>query len=159
MKINHLGTVRPSTLAPMSKGLVSFLLPLLWVGASNAAENGGLFCPVMRRLSACVCACLLLQPTHATELAQPAKILEASAPEYPSAARRRDDQGTVHVRVRVLASGQASEVQVQRSSGIPELDQAAVAAVNASKFRPAQSVAGVPVDSWVIVPYKFILQD
>jgi periplasmic protein TonB len=114
---------------------------------------------VMRRLSACVCACLLLQPTHATELAQPAKILEASAPEYPSAARRRDGQGTVHVRVRVLASGQASEVQVQRSSGVPELDQAAVAAVNASKFRPAQSVAGVPVDSWVIVPYKFILQD
>ena len=131
------------------------------VPASRRTLAGGLFCPVMRRLSACVCACLLLQPTHATELAQtqPAKMLEASAPEYPSAARRRDDQGTVHLRVRVLASGQASEVQVQTSSGIPELDQAAVAAVNASKFRPAQSVAGVPVDSWVIVPYKFILQD
>ena len=129
------------------------------VPASRRTLAGGLFCPVMRRLSACVCACLLLQPTHATELAQPAKMLEASAPEYPSAARRRDDQGTVHLRVRVLANGQASEVQVQRSSGIPDLDQAAVAAVNASKFRPAQSASGVPVDSWVIVPYKFILQD
>ena len=118
-----------------------------------------LFCGATRRLSACVCAFFLLQPCYATELAQPAKMLEASAPEYPAAALRREDQGTVHVRVRVLASGQASEVQVQRSSGIRELDQAAVAAVNASKFRPAQSVAGSPTDSWVIVPYKFVLQD
>jgi periplasmic protein TonB len=140
-------------------GFISKLFGSARVPAGRRMLASGLFCPVMPRLSACVCACLLLQPTHATELAQPAKVLEASAPEYPSAARRRDDQGTVHVRVRVLANGQASEVQVQRRSGIPELDQAAVAAVNASKFRPAQSVAGVPVDSWVIVPYKFILQD
>lgn len=90
------------------------------VAAGRTILPGGLFGPVMRRLSARVCACILLQPAHATELAQPAKMLEASAPEYPSAARRRDDQGTVHVRVRVLASGQASEVQVQSSSGIPD---------------------------------------
>jgi hypothetical protein len=39
MKTNHLGTARPSTLAPMSKRLVLFLLTLLCVGASNAADN------------------------------------------------------------------------------------------------------------------------
>jgi protein TonB len=132
-----------------------------WVALAPAARRmfaGGLSL-VIRSLVACICACLLLQPASATEPAQAAKMLEASTPEYPSAARRREEQGTVLVRVRVLASGQAGEVQVQKSSGMPELDKAAVAAAKASKFRPAQSVEGVPLDSWVAVPYKFVLQD
>ena len=86
-------------------------------------------------------------------------MLEAPAPEYPGAARRRNEEGTVHVRVRVLASGQAGEVRVQRSSGIPDLDAAAVAAVTRSTFRAARNAAGEPVDSWVMVPYRFVLQD
>jgi TonB family protein len=105
-------------------------------------------------------ACLLVgRPVGATELAQPAKMLLAPAPEYPAAARRREQEGTVHVRIRVLASGQPSEVHVQRSSGIVELDRSAVSAAEGSSFRPALSATADPMDSWVLVPYKFILQD
>ncbi|WP_420821225.1 energy transducer TonB [Ramlibacter rhizophilus] len=86
-------------------------------------------------------------------------MLLAPAPEYPAAARRREQEGTVHVRIRVLASGQPSEVHVQRSSGIAELDRSAVAAAEGSSFRPALSATADPMDSWVLVPYKFILQD
>lgn len=86
-------------------------------------------------------------------------MLEASVPEYPAAARRHEHEGTVRVRVQVLASGETTGVRVEKSSGSAELDRAAVAAVQASKFRAARSADGVPVESWVIVPYKFVLQD
>lgn len=99
-------------------------------------------------------------PALATEQpAAAASMVKAQAPDYPPAARRRDQEGTVHVRVRVLASGRAGEVGVQRSSGIPELDQAAVAAVKGSEFRAARDAAGDAVESWVVVPYKFVLKD
>jgi periplasmic protein TonB len=114
---------------------------------------------IARRIGACVLAFACLQAAHATEAAEPAKMLEVSVPEYPAAARRHEQEGTVRVRVRVLADGQATDIRVEKSSGSAELDRAAVAAVNASKFRAARSPEGVPVDSWVIVPYQFVLQD
>ena len=115
--------------------------------------------PLARRLCAWACACILLQPAFANEPAQRAQMLEAAVPAYPEHARRRDQEGTVRVRARVLADGQVSDVQVERSSGVPALDQAAIGAVQASKFRAAQDASGAPVDSWVVVPYKFVLQD
>ena len=110
-------------------------------------------------LAACVGAAgFLVQMAHATEPAPPT-MLRAVVPDYPAQARRHGLEGTVHVGVRVLADGQPSDARIHRSSGVRELDQAALAAVTASKFRPAQNAEGVPVEARVIVPYKFLLED
>jgi len=86
-------------------------------------------------------------------------MLRSAVPDYPAVARRNGVEGTVHVRVRVLADGQPSEVRVQRSSGVRALDEAAVAAATGSSFRAAQNAEGVSVEAWVIVPYKFVLEE
>jgi periplasmic protein TonB len=55
-------------------------------------------------------------------------------PEYPPAARRRQQQGTVVIAFACDELGVVTEVVVQRSSGFPLLDAAAVAAVQLWRF-------------------------
>ncbi len=117
--------------------------------------------PLIRAIAACVCAAGFLVPVaRATEPA-PSRptMLRAAVPDYPAEARRHGLEGTVHVGVRVLADGEPAEVRIQRSSGARALDQAAMAAAAASKFRPALNAEGVPVEARVIVPYRFVLED
>ncbi|HEY1029836.1 MAG TPA: energy transducer TonB [Pseudomonas sp.] len=82
--------------------------------------------------------------------------LQNPAPEYPSLAQRRGWEGTVLLRVHVLASGKPSDIRIQRSSGREVLDDAAVRAVKRWSFVPArrgdQTIAG-----WVSVPLEFRL--
>ncbi|CRS62597.1 energy transducer TonB [Pseudomonas aeruginosa] len=79
-----------------------------------------------------------------------------SAPEYPALAMRRGWEGTVLLRVHVLASGSPSEIQVQKSSGREALDQAAVKAVKRWSFVPAKR-GDKAEDGWVSVPIDFKL--
>ncbi|MEJ7930508.1 energy transducer TonB [Ramlibacter sp. AN1015] len=111
----------------------------------------------LRFAGAILCACLL-QPAYAAGPV-PATLLEAAVPAYPKAALRADEEGTVHVRVRVLATGEPVDVRVEKSSGVRALDEAAVAAVRRSKFRAAQDATGEPVESFATVPFQFVLQD
>ncbi|MEF0784491.1 energy transducer TonB [Pseudomonas aeruginosa] len=78
------------------------------------------------------------------------------APEYPALAMRRGWEGTVLLRVHVLASGSPSEIQVQKSSGREALDQAAVKAVKRWSFVPAKR-GDKAEDGWVSVPIDFKL--
>lgn len=78
---------------------------------------------------------------------------QTPAPEYPPAAMRSGDQGTVLVRVEVGADGVPVSVEVAQRSGSRDLDRAAVDAVRQWRFQPAQrdgqAVAGavtVPID-------------
>ena len=80
-------------------------------------------------------------------------------PDYPPAALRLEQQGQVMVKLRVLASGAAADVQVRSSSGYHLLDEAALRYLRGARFIPAQDVSGLPVDSLVIVPIRFVLQD
>ncbi|MFB8831766.1 energy transducer TonB [Azotobacter sp. CWF10] len=82
--------------------------------------------------------------------------LRNPAPEYPALALRRNWQGTVLLRVHVLASGRPSEIQVQKSSGRDLLDEAAVAAVKRWSFVPAKR-GDTAQDGWVSVPIDFKL--
>ncbi|GAB3460056.1 hypothetical protein GCM10027398_00990 [Azotobacter salinestris] len=82
--------------------------------------------------------------------------LKNPAPEYPALALRRNWQGTVLLRVHVLASGRPSEIRVQKSSGREQLDEAAVAAVRRWSFVPAKR-GDVAQDGWVSVPIDFKL--
>lgn len=80
--------------------------------------------------------------------------LERTPPEYPSAALRRGESGTVLVRAEVDASGRPTEVSVARSSRSRALDRAAVQAVRRWRFSPAQQ-DGRPVAGTIEVPIEF----
>ncbi|MDY1046080.1 energy transducer TonB [Pseudomonas coleopterorum] len=96
-------------------------------------------------------------PQPLTPASANAGYLHNPAPEYPALAMRRNWEGTVLLRVHVLASGKPSEIQVQTSSGRSQLDDAALVAVKRWSFVPAKRGAD-PVDGWVSVPIDFKLR-
>ena len=78
-------------------------------------------------------------------------------PSYPLIARRMGAQGVVLLRVHVRADGSVAEVTVAQSSGFSQLDDSALQTVRGSwRFVPAR-LDGVPVESWVEVPIRFVL--
>ena len=88
--------------------------------------------------------------SHAAYLSNP-------APRYPEIARRSGEQGTVTLRVRVARDGAAARVVVEKSSGSPHLDAAALEAVKAWRFTPARRGADA-IESWILVPIVFRLE-
>ncbi len=78
-------------------------------------------------------------------------------PIYPALARRREQQGTVTVRVLVDADGSVERAEVAESSGFDTLDDAALETVRSRwRFVPARH-DGQSVESWVLVPIRFTL--
>ena len=77
-------------------------------------------------------------------------------PAYPWAPRRLGIQGTTLLRVHVLADGRIGDVQVERSAGHPDLDQAAQEAVRRWRFEPARR-GEEPIAMWVLLPFEFRL--
>ena len=86
-----------------------------------------------------------------------AAYLRNPSPRYPASARRAGMQGTVTLRVQVTREGVAARVDVEKSSGSPHLDAAALEAVKAWRFVPARQGAE-PLESWVLVPIVFRLE-
>lgn len=78
-------------------------------------------------------------------------------PEYPMEARRLHQEGIVLLTVEVDSDGHTSSVHIKRSSGIPNLNQAALNAVRRWTFEPAHLIGGLPVASTVDVPLRFSL--
>lgn len=93
-------------------------------------------------------------PKPVTQASASAGYLKNPAPEYPAIAMRRGWEGTVLLRVHVLASGKPGEIQIQKSSGRGQLDDAAQAAVKRWSFVPAKQ-GDVAQDGWVSVPIDF----
>ncbi len=85
-----------------------------------------------------------------------ADYLRNPAPSYPDLAQRRGWEGSVQLKVFVLASGRAGRVDIEKSSGRPILDDAAVAAVRNWRFVPSRR-GSTPVDGYVSVPIDFKL--
>jgi len=78
-------------------------------------------------------------------------------PIYPALARRREQQGTVTVRVLVGADGSVERAEIADSSGFDTLDDAALETVRSRwRFVPARH-DGLAVESWVLVPIRFAL--
>jgi len=88
-------------------------------------------------------------------LAEP-NALNQAEPEYPLAARRRGQEGTVLIKVTVNVQGEATAVVVLESSGHELLDQAAVKFARTWKFTPAR-LGATPVESNVERPVRFKL--
>ena len=98
-------------------------------------------------------------PPAAEPLTEPgfgAAYLHNPAPAYPAVAQQRGWQGTVLLRVHVLANGRADHVALLSTSGHPSLDDAAAEAVAGWSFVPASRGAQT-IDGWVQVPIDFKL--
>lgn len=85
-----------------------------------------------------------------------ANYLDNPAPVYPKLSRQRKEQGVVLLRVHVLASGTADQLEVLESSGFDRLDEAALRAVKRWQFVPAKH-GNELVSAWVRVPVRFNL--
>ena len=77
-------------------------------------------------------------------------------PDYPLAARRRQEQGIVRLRVQLSAQGSVVKIEIKQSSGFRALDDAAVRAVRAWEFSPAR-IGAQAITSEVEVPVEFKL--
>lgn len=80
----------------------------------------------------------------------------APAPAYPPPSRRAREEGEVHVRALVDADGTPRELEIVRGSGHARLDEAALAAVRAARFR-AYLEHGVALPFRVVIPIVFEL--
>lgn len=79
-------------------------------------------------------------------------------PPYPEECRCQGQQGTVMVKVLVSPRGTAQSVALSRSSGFGPLDRAALEAVRRWRFRAA-TMGGIPIESYVLVPIRFVLEN
>lgn len=81
-----------------------------------------------------------------------------SRPAYPPTSRRLEEQGTVVLVLYVQEDGRVGDAKVQKSSGYPRLDDAAVLEAKRSwRFIPAMS-GGKPIASWHPVAVTFRLE-
>ncbi|CAI9085041.1 energy transducer TonB [Candidatus Methylacidiphilum fumarolicum] len=81
--------------------------------------------------------------------------LRNPAPAYPAAAKAAGHQGLVILRVHVSSSGYPTSVTIGKSSGYPELDQAAENTVKKFwRFKPP-TMLGLPIDVDVDIPIRF----
>jgi protein TonB len=78
--------------------------------------------------------------------------------EYPFASRRAREQGQVRVRVLVDPQGRPQQLELLRSSGFARLDEAALAAVRATRFKPWLD-NGVAQAVRVVMPLDFELEN
>jgi periplasmic protein TonB len=78
-------------------------------------------------------------------------------PRYPESARRQGITGTTQLLFEVLANGTVGAVQVERSAGHPDLDQAAAEAIKKWRFEPARR-GNQPVAVWLRMPVRFVLR-
>lgn len=78
-------------------------------------------------------------------------------PEYPSASRRLEEEGTVHLRFLVGVDGKVIQSEIEKSSGYRRLDEAARAGLARCQFRPA-TVDGKPEQAWASIKYTWRLE-
>ncbi|MEG0820756.1 MAG: TonB family protein [Burkholderiaceae bacterium] len=73
--------------------------------------------------------------------------LHNRAPRYPPISRRLGEEGEVVLRLLVQADGSVGQARVERSSGHPRLDAAALEAARQWRFAPAHR-GGQALDAW-----------
>jgi len=77
---------------------------------------------------------------------------------YPAASKRFGESGRVLVRVLVDAEGRPRQMAISQSSGHPRLDEAALATVRATRFKP-YTEDGRPQPFAAVMPLDFILEN
>ncbi|MDO8699181.1 MAG: energy transducer TonB [Rhodoferax sp.] len=77
-------------------------------------------------------------------------------PEYPALSRRREEQGSVMLKLLIGVNGNVLESQIEHSSGFARLDEAARAALAKCQFK-AGTIDGKPEPSWASMKYTWRL--
>jgi protein TonB len=78
-------------------------------------------------------------------------------PEYPPAARRANETGTVRLQFLIDEAGKVVDSKIERSSGSRRLDEAARSGLELCRFRPA-TVNGKPTRAWARLEYVWTLE-
>jgi periplasmic protein TonB len=92
-----------------------------------------------------------------TRTAAGVNVSQCEKPEYPSASRRLEEEGTVALRFLVGVDGKVLQSEVEKSSGFKRLDEAARAGLSKCQFRPAL-VDGKPEQAWASMKYTWRLE-
>ena len=82
-------------------------------------------------------------------------VISQIKPVYPEEAIKKNEIGTVWVKVKVDVNGNPASVVVARSTN-SVFDDAAITAAKGYKFTPAEN-KGKAVAVWVVIPFKFDL--
>ena len=102
-------------------------------------------------------------PAPAAPAAQPVRTAavvnaaQCEKPEYPSASRRLEEEGTVSLRFLVGVDGKVMQSEIEKSSGYRRLDEAARAGLAKCQFLPA-TVDGKPEQAWASMRYTWRLE-
>jgi periplasmic protein TonB len=102
-------------------------------------------------------------PPKPKQAAQPATVRSGSfsnEDDYPSAARRAEEEGTVRVRLSISASGRVESCTVTGSSGSSSLDSTTCRIFERRfRYRPAEDSNGNPVADTVTQSVRWVLED
>lgn len=96
-------------------------------------------------------------PAPAVRVAPVVNAANCQKPEYPSASRRLEEEGTVHLRMLVGVDGRVVQAEVNKSSGFPRLDDAAREALSKCLFKPG-TVDDKPEQAWATMKYTWRLE-
>jgi protein TonB len=77
-------------------------------------------------------------------------------PEYPSASKRLEEEGTVNLRFLIGIDGKVIEASIEKSSGYRRLDEAAREGLSRCQFTAA-TVSGKPEQAWATMKYTWRL--
>ena len=80
-----------------------------------------------------------------------------TAPEYPEQAEDMGQTGTTLLQFLIGANGSGEQARIATSSVHDQLDQAALQALSACKFKPALNANGQPQEAWTSIPYVWTL--
>jgi len=78
-------------------------------------------------------------------------------PDYPSASRRLEEEGTVSLKFLIGADGRVLQAEIEKTSGFPRLDEAARNALSKCQFRPG-TIDGKAEQSWASIKYTWRLE-
>lgn len=88
----------------------------------------------------------------------PPQPLNRVVPKYPESARAKGIEGMVYVKALVGTDGIVRTAEIIKSGGgVPELEQSALEAAQATNFAPAKK-DGKAIAVWVTIPFRFALQ-
>ncbi|WP_299514903.1 TonB family protein [uncultured Limnohabitans sp.] len=82
---------------------------------------------------------------------------QCEKPNYPSASRRMEEEGTVSLRFLVGVNGKVIQSEIEKSSGYKRLDEAARAGLSLCRFEPA-TVDGQAEQAWASMKYTWRLE-
>jgi TonB family protein len=109
-------------------------------------------------VSAAMASCAVQAPSAPVTTRALAVFHPSCMPRYPMESALRGSQGAVDLNFYVESDGRVSDGRIDRSSGDPLLDNAALNALKGCRFKPALD-AGRPVAQWTVVHYVWTIED